>query len=184
MVRSAVATDLLLLVVFVAAFLLGMVRGSVRQLLALGGWLVAFLVAAFVRAPVADGVLSQFSGVSEQYAQMVAFVLSFIVLFGVALVVIQTTGVKVQLTMRPYVDEVIGGAVMLLVAVLAVSSVVLALDTYYAGAAPGAPEIGIVKSLNDALEASAIASFLRESVNPPLLGLLSPLLPADVRAPG
>ena len=43
---------------------------------------------------------------------MTAFVLAFLVLFGIALVVVQVTGLKVQLTMRPFVDEAIGGAVM------------------------------------------------------------------------
>lgn len=111
-------------------------------------------------------------------------VLAFLVLFGIALVAIQVTGIKMQLTMRPYVDEAVGGAAMLLVAILAVASVLIALDTYYVGALPGKPQIGLAKSLHDALQESAIAGFLRETVNPALLGLLSPLLPADVRAAG
>ena len=177
-------TDLVLFVLLVGAFMLGVLRGSVRQLLALGGWLVTFVVAAYVRAPVAEWVMGQFPNVTEEHAQMAAFVLAFVVLFGVALVVIQATGIKVQLTMRPYVDEVIGGAVMLVVALLAIASVLIALDTYYVGAVPGEPEIGVANIIHDALQLSAIAHFLRESVNPILLGLLSPLLPADVRAPG
>lgn len=115
---------------------------------------------------------------------MAAFVLAFLVLFGIALVAIQVTGIKMQLTMRPYVDEAVGGAAMLLAAILAVASVLIALDTYYVGALPGEPQIGLAKSLHDALQESAIAGFLRETVNPALLGLLSPLLPADVRAAG
>jgi hypothetical protein len=62
--------------------------------------------------------------------------------------------------------------------------VILALDTYYVGAGPGEPQIGLANSLHDALEVSGIARFLRESVNPLLLALLGPLLPADVRTPG
>ena len=177
-------TDILLLVVFIAAALLGALRGSVRQLLALGGWLVTLIMAAYMRAPVAEALMSQSPNVSEGHAHMVAFVLAFLVLLGIALVAIQATGIKVQLTMRPYVDEAVGGAVMLVVAVLAVASVLLALDTYYVGAPPGEPQIGLARSLHDAMQQSAIAAFLRETVNPALLGLLSPLLPADVRAAG
>ena len=183
-VRYAVLTDVLLVVVFAAAILLGALRGSVRQLLALGGWLVTVIMAADLRAPVAEALTSQFPNVSEDHAHMAAFVLAFLVLFGIALVAVQATGIKVQLTMRPYVDEAVGGAVMLLVAVLAVASVLIALDTYYIGAPPGEPQIGLADALHDALQPSAIAAFLREKVNPVVLGLLSPFLPADVRAAG
>jgi hypothetical protein len=164
--------------------MLGVLRGSLRQLVALGGWLVTFIIAAYVRAPVADWVKGQFPSVTEEHAQMAAFVLAFVVLFGIALIAIEGTGTRVQLTMRPYVDELVGGAVMLLVAVLAVASLILALDSYYAGAVPGEPQIGLANSLHDGLQVSGIARFLRESVNPILLGLLGPLLPADVRTPG
>ena len=177
-------TDIVLVVVFVAAILLGAWRGSVRQLLALGGWLVTLIMAAYLRSPVAEALMSQSPNVSEDHAHMAAFVLAFLVLFGIALVAIQATGIKVQLTMRPYLDEAAGGAVMLLVAALAVASVLMALDTYYVGAPPGEPQIGLARSLHDATQQSAIAAFLRETVNPALLGLLSPFLPADVRAAG
>ena len=182
--RYEVLTDIALLVVFVAAILLGAVRGSVRQLLALAGWLVTLIMAAYLRSPVAEALMSQSPNISEDHAHMAAFVLAFVILFGIALVAIQATGIKVQLTMRPYVDEAVGGAVMLLVAVLAVASVLMALDTYYVGAPPGEPQIGLANSLHDALRPSAIAGFLRETVNPILLGLLSPFLPSDVRAAG
>ncbi len=182
--RSAVLTDFLLFVLFIGALLLGVLRGSVRQLLALGAWLVTFVLAAHARSPVVGWLRDQFPNVSAEHAQMAAFVVAFLVLFGVALILIQATGIKVQLTMRPYVDELLGGALMLLVAVLAVSSVVIALDTYYAAAVPGEPQIALAKTLYEALQVSGIAHFLREAVNPAILGLLSPLLPADVRAAG
>lgn len=51
-------------------------------------------------------------------------------------------------------------------------------------AVPGEPQISLANSLHDALQVSGIAHFLRESVNPILLALLGPLLPADVRATG
>ncbi len=177
-------TDIVLFVILVAAILLGVGRGSVRQLLAFGAWLVTFIVAAYARAPLSEWVMGQFPAVSREHAYMTAFVLAFLVLFGIALIVVQVTGLKVQLTMRPFVDEAIGGAVMFVVAVLAISSVILALDTYYAGAIPGEPEVSLINNLHDALGQSAIATNLRQIINPVLLGLLGPLLPADVRAPG
>ncbi len=44
--------------------------------------------------------------------------------------------------------------------------------------------IGPANSMRDAFQLSGVAHFVRESVNPMQLGLLSPLLPADVRASG
>lgn len=174
--------DLALFIIFTAALLVGVLRGGLRQLLAFGAWLVTFLLAAQMRSPFSEWIIGQAPQYSDAYAQMLAFLLVFLVLFGVALVLIEALGATIHLSRRPFVEELLGGLLLLGVAMLAVTSVLIILDTYYANPVPGAPEQNLVNAMHDALQQSAIASFLRESVAPVVLALLGPLLPADVRA--
>ena len=175
--------DLVLIVLFAGAFAMGYVRGGVRQLIALGAWLVAFVVAAFLRSPVGDWIAGQAPQFSREHVEMLAYLLVFVVLFGVALVVIEVGGRTVHLTERVIVDRFVGGLLALGLAVLAVGSVVIILDTYYAMTpSRQAAELDIVRSLSDGLGRSAIINSLNTSLVPGLIALFGPLLPADVRA--
>jgi membrane protein required for colicin V production len=180
-----VEVDLALLAFLAGAFALGYVRGGVRQLIALGAWLVAFVVAAFLRAPVADWIGAQAPQFSRDHVDMLAYLLLFLVLFGVALLVIEVGGKTLHLTERVIVDRFVGGLLALGVAVLTIGSLIVILDTYYrVGSGPGtaAAELGIVTDVANALDRSAIVRSLGGSLVPGLIALLGPLLPADVRA--
>ncbi len=83
------------------ASLLGVVRGAVRQLIVLGAWLVAFLVAPYLRPLVGDWIMSNAPDYSREYVDMLAFLASFLVLFLLALVVIEIGGRTVQLSAAP-----------------------------------------------------------------------------------
>lgn len=174
--------DFVLVVLFVLAFLLGFVRGAVRQLVALGALLVAFILAAHLRLPVADWLVTQDARFSIEYGQMLGFVLVLAVIFGLALLVIQVTGSTMQVSSRPMVDDVLGGLLMLGVSVLAVASLLVALGTYFdVEQTTTTAEVGLVSAANAELEDSAIAAVLRAELVPGLVSLLGPLLPADVR---
>ena len=176
--------DLALLVLFAGAFALGYVRGGVRQLIALGAWLVSFVVAAFLRAPVADWIAGQAPHFTRDHVDMLAYLLVFIVLFGLALAVVEVGGKTIHLTERVIVDRIVGGTLALGVAVLTVGAVMIILDTYYGQvplAAPGT-ELGLIGDFSAALDRSAIARSLNGSLVPGLVALLGPLLPGDVRA--
>jgi uncharacterized membrane protein required for colicin V production len=177
-----VGADFALFIIFVAALLVGILRGSVRQLIAFGAWLVTFVLAAHLRPPVGAWIMEQSPQYSDAYALMLAFLLVFMVAFLVALVLIETIGASLRLTNRAVIDEVLGGVLLLGVAVLVVSSVLIALDSYYAHPVPGAPELDFINSIHNELQESVIADALRKTVVPVILTLLGPLLPADVRA--
>jgi len=180
-----VAADIAIVLFLVGAVLLGVFRGALRQLVALGAWLLAFVLSAQLRSAVADWLIAQEPDFSNQYAQMLGFALAFVVLFGIALVVIEVGGRTIDLTSRPAVDEVLGGVLMLGVALLALAALLIALSTYYAAEPRGVTaEVSFVRELNDALEESTIARALRDSLIPGVQALLGPLLPADVRVAG
>lgn len=174
--------DVVLIVLLVAGFLLGYVRGALRQLIVLGAFLVAFLVAPYLRAPVGDFIMANAHEYSREYVDMLAFLASFVVLFLVALLVIEIGGKTVHLSERPLVDELLGGFVMLGVTLLAIAAVVIALDSYYLNPVLGATEQPIVHEIHAALERSAIVDAMHNALIPGLIAILGPLLPPDIRS--
>lgn len=178
------AVDVALIGLLVASLLLGIYRGALRQLVALGAWFITFLLAAHLRPIVADWLVGQLPQVSSEYLEMVAFVAVFVLGFGLALAIIEIGGKDVHLIRRPLVDDLLGGLLMVVVAILAITAIVIALDSYYATQQPppGAVGLSIVDGLHSAFENSAIVDALRESLVPWLQSLLGPLLPEDVRA--
>lgn len=176
--------DILLLILLALAFLLGVLRGAVRQLIAVGAWLVTFVVAAYLRPPVADWLATQQMQVSREYLEMLGFLIAFVVLFSICLLVIEIGGSTIQLTSRAQVDEILGGLLALGVAVLVLGALVIVLDSYYANPTPGGGEQELIRGLHLAFERSAIIDALHHSLVPGLLALLGPLLPSQIRAVG
>lgn len=175
--------DVVLVVLLAAGFLLGVLRGAVRQLIALGAWVVAFIIASYLRPLVGDWIASNAGQYSREYVDMLAFLGSFLVLFALAVVVIEIGGSTIHLTRRVAVDEILGGLLALGATLLAIAAVVIALDSYYAASPPGgAAELGMVHELHSALARSTIVSSMHDSLIPGLMALLGPLLPANIPA--
>ena len=173
--------DVAIIVILISLLLVGFFRGAIRQLLALGAWLVAFVVAAQSRGFLADWLRAQEPDFSVQYANMLSFVITFAVLLVAALAIIELSGRTVLLSNRAIVEELVGGVALLMVGVLALTSVMLALGTYYT--VPGAftADVDVVRQLQTALSHSQIAAVLRDTLMPLMQTLLGPLLPPDVR---
>jgi membrane protein required for colicin V production len=181
----AVEVDIALVLLLAGGFLLGLFRGAVRQLIGVGAWLVTFIVAAYLHTAIGDWIAQQPNGYSRDYVDMLGFLAAFIVLFGVAMLIIEIGGSTIHLTSRIVVDEILGGLLGLGLTILTLGSVIIILDTYYAANPPiGAAELDLVRGLHQGLERSAIAQALHDSLVPGLLALLGPLLPAEIRSPG
>ncbi|MBA2555970.1 MAG: CvpA family protein, partial [Chloroflexi bacterium] len=170
------ATDLILVLLLAATFLLGFVAGFLRVLLALAGWLVAFLLAAHLRAPVGGWLGGQWRELAPEYSEMIAFGFLFLILFIGSLLLIQLGYRKsVRLVNYPMVDEFLGGMLAVVVGLLVVSAVVVALDTFYELQRPVLQnEVDWIGQLDDLLSDSAVANRLRESLVPVLGDLLAP----------
>jgi len=178
-----VEVDVVLVVFFAAAFLLGVLRGAVRQLIVLGAWLVIFLVSAYLRPLVGDWIASNRVDLTREYVDMLAWLITFLVLFALALAIIEIGGSTIHLTQRVAVDEVLGGFLALGVAILVVASIAIILDSYYAGPPQvGAAEVDIIRELHNALQRSAIVQQMHQSLIPGLVAILGPLLPQSIRA--
>jgi uncharacterized membrane protein required for colicin V production len=176
-----VLADVALIVLLIGFALVGFFRGALRQLLALGAWLVALVIAAQARNFLADYMRSQEPDFSLQYANMLSFLVGFLILLTAALAIIELSGRTVTLSSRPIVEEVVGGVALLLVGILAITGVLFALDTYYAGPTGFTAEVDLVRQLHAALGESRIATALHDTLVPLVQSLLGPLLPPDVR---
>jgi membrane protein required for colicin V production len=177
-----VLADVAIILFLVGCLLVGFFRGAVRQLLALGGWFIAFVVAAQARNFLADWLRGQEPDFSVDYAHMLAFLIGFGILFLAALAIIELSGRTITLSERPFLEEAVGALVLLFVGLLAVTGVLIALGSYYQ--APGGEftsEVDLVRQLNSALNDSQIAHVLRDTMVPWVQSLLGPLLPPDVR---
>ena len=177
--------DVAIILFLVGCVLVGVFRGALRQLLAFGAWLIAFVVAAQGRGFLGDWLLAQEPDFSAQYANMLGFVIGFAVILVAALAIIELSGRTITLSSRPIVEEILGGGALLFVGLLAVTGLLIALGTYYLSAPRGiTAEVDLVSQLFATLSDSTIARVLQDTLMPAIQALLGPLLPADVRSFG
>lgn len=175
--------DLLILLVLAIGFVLGFFRGLVRQLLALGAWLVTFVGSAQLRVPLGDWLSGTSTAFTHEYALLLAFLSLFLATFISALLLAELGGAASGLTKYPWLDDVLGGVVGVAVAVLFVVSLVVILDSYFVPVTVQAVgEVGWLRGIHADVSASSLVDTLREWVIRPLAILLGPLVPEDVRA--
>jgi uncharacterized membrane protein required for colicin V production len=176
-----VLADIAIVVLLIGFLLVGLFRGALRQLLALGATLVAFVVAAHGRHFLGEYMRAQEPDFSVQYASMLGFLVTFLILLIAVLAIIELSGRTVTLSNRAMVEEVVGGVALLLVGIFAITGVLYALDTYFAAPSGFTAEVDLVRQLRTALGESRIATVLHDTLVPLVQSLLGPLLPADVR---
>lgn len=178
--------DVAIALFLVGCLLIGVFRGALRQLIALGAWLVALVVAAQGRGFLSDWLRAQEPDFSPQYANMLGFLIGFAVILVAALAIIELSGGTIRLSSRPIVEEILGGGVMVFVGLLAVTGLLIALGSYYLSEPRGGftAEVELVSQLAAALNDSKIARGLNDTLMPAIQALLGPLLPADVRSFG
>ncbi|HEY7598707.1 MAG TPA: CvpA family protein [Candidatus Limnocylindrales bacterium] len=175
--------DILLVLLLIGGFVLGFFRGLIRQLLALGVWLIAFVGAAHLRVPLGDWLDASSTQFSTAYSYMLAFAIVYLIVFAAALVLVELGGAGSALTSHPLIDDAAGGALGLLVALLLVAGLVLALDSFFLPTpTPQAGEVSWLRDIHRDLGSSAVVEILREWLIRPLGVLLGPLLPAEIRA--
>jgi membrane protein required for colicin V production len=180
-----VLADVAIVVFLLGCLLVGVFRGALRQVLALGAWVVAFVVAAHERGFLANWLLGQEPDFSDQYANMLSFVIGFAVILIAALAIIELSGRTVTISVNPMVEEVVGGGLLVLFGVLALTGLLIALGTYYSSPPHGfTAEVDLVSRLAATLNDSTIVKVLRDTLVPAIQTLLGPLLPPDVRSFG
>jgi uncharacterized membrane protein required for colicin V production len=184
-IGSLTLADGVIVALCAVAFFVGYTQGVLRQLLGIGVFLVAFIIAAYLRSPVGAWLASNWTWLPLEFSAMVAFAASFLVLLGVLTLGVQVYYQRVTLASRYAVlDEIAGGVLAVLIVLLVLAVLVLAGDSYYHGVGlhPPTGDVGWMRSLFDAFDGAALVHFIRNGLIPGMLALLGPLLPDAVRS--
>ncbi len=177
--------DLLLFVFVLAFFIVGYIQGTLRRLLGLAIVLVSLLFATNLRDPVGAWLARYWTQFPPEYSYMLAFGASFLVLFGAGSLTVQTFYHHTQLFAHStFLDELIGGILGAIQALLLVGILVMVLDSYFkASAFPvNANELGFLRSLFDSYDTSQTAPIFRNALIPGFMTLFAWIVPGSLRS--
>ncbi len=183
-ITSITAFDWLVIGFIVAMFLLGYAQGLVRRLIGIVAVLFSFLLAANLRDALGSWLASNWTQFPREYSYMVAFLFLFIVFMVIGTIVIQMTYKPAPLiTKAPVLDEVLGGVLGIVQALLIIGCVIAILDSYFRlPVAIGANTVQVFKQIWDIINASAVVGIFRDTLIPLLVAAVGPLLPSDIQA--
>jgi uncharacterized membrane protein required for colicin V production len=174
----------ILVAFFVAGFfVVGYIQGTVRRLIGLAVLLLSLLLAINLRAPLGSWLAQYWTQLPREYVYMLAFGGSFLVIYIAGSLVVQTFYRKTELFSRAsVVDELVGGILGAIQALLLVGILILVLDSYYA--LPGIPadpdEIALLRDVYGFYNTSQIAELYRSSLIPLFFVLFGWITPSDL----
>src|SRR5215211_5878719 len=161
--------DLLILIYFIAFFVLGFAQGIIRRLLGIGSMLFSFLLAANVAKPLSDFLAANWTQFVPEYSYMIGFLTIFVAGVVAFALVIQSYYQPQPLFRRArFADEIIGGLLGLLEAALLLGIVLVILDSFFLnpGIAPDPQELPFLREIWNALDGSKTADVFRSTLIP------------------
>ena len=183
LLQSLTAADLALLLIYVGAFVLGFIQGGTRGLLVLLDWVFAFVIGVTVWQPIGDWLSGQWTMYSLVYNQMLAFLIGFTVSLIVGGILIASFTKRAPLLPRwPFVDEVLGGVLFVVFALLVTGAVLLDLETAYPLAVSGRTDVPWLTTIYEGLSASLIGGWVNALIVPLILAVFSPVIPDEFEA--
>jgi uncharacterized membrane protein required for colicin V production len=175
----------LLVVFFVCGFFLaGFVQGTLRRLMGLAILVVALLFALNLRDPLGSWLGRYWTQFPKEYSSMLAFGVSFVVIYLGGSIAVQTFYRRTQLFKRStLIDEIVGGLLGILQALLLVGTMIMILDSFFRipGIAPDSDEIGILRDIYRFYDPSQTAILFRDALIPAFLTLFAWITPAGLR---
>jgi membrane protein required for colicin V production len=130
--------DLLLVVYFMAFFVLGFAQGTIRRLIGIGSILFSFLFAANLAEPLGTFLGNNWAQFAKQYSYMIGFGTIFVAAsLAFALVVQGFYKPQPLFEKARFADEVLGGLLGVLQAAIILGAVVVILDSFFR--IPGIP---------------------------------------------
>jgi len=163
------ATDLLIVLFFMAFFLLGFAQGTIRRLIGIGSILFSWFLAALLAAPLANFLGQNWTQFSKEYSYMVGFATVFVA-SAIAFALVTQGFYKPQPLFHKarFADEIIGGLLGLLEAAIILGAVIIILDSFFR--IPGIPldpqELPFLRDIWNALDAAKITEVFRNTLIP------------------
>ena len=184
-VEGASAIDLLIVVYFVAFFVLGFAQGAIRRLLGIASMLFSFLLAANLARPLGDFLSANWTQFPPEYSYMIGFLTIFVAGVVAFALVIQSYYHPQPLFKRArFADEALGGILGLVQAALLFGIVLVILDSFFAkpGIAQDAQELPFLRDLWNALDGSKFAEPFRTTLIPAFFVVFGFFVPDSIEA--
>ena len=174
--------DWLIIVFFLAFFVLGFAQGTIRRLIGIGSILFSFLLAASVADPLGVFLGNNWTHLPKEYAYMVGFGTVFVAAALAFAIVVQGFYRPQPLFEKArFVDEILGGLLGILQAGLILLCVVVILDTFFLkNIAKDPDEISFLRDLWTTLNGSEIVRIFRETVIPAFFTLFGLFIPDSI----
>ena len=178
--------DLLVVLFCFGMFVLGFIQGTIRRVLGLASMLFSFLFAANLRGPLGGYLAQNWNDFPDEYAVMLGFGIVFVAATIAFTVVIQGFYHKQSLFQKAtFADEVIGGILGVVQALLLVGCVIIVLDSFFriptAAQTPG--EIPWIRDMyNFTSSGSAVGELFRTRLIPGFITVFGLLIPSDIQA--
>jgi uncharacterized membrane protein required for colicin V production len=177
-------TDLLLVLYFLAFFVLGFAQGTIRRLIGIASILFSFLFAANLSEPLGAFLGSNWAQFSRQYAYMIGFGTVFVAAsLAFALVVQGFYKPQPLFAKARFVDEIIGGLLGLVQAGLILIAVIVILGSFFLipGIAKDPQELIGLRDLWTALESSKIVDFFQSTLIPGFFVVFDLFIPDSIQ---
>lgn len=174
----------ILVAFFVAGFfVVGYIQGTLRRLLGLAIALLSLLVALNLRDPLGAWLAQYWTHLPKSYVYMLAFGGSALTIYIAGSITVQTFYRRTPLFSKATViDEILGGVLGAVQAILLVGALILVLDSYYALPGPANPnELGILRDIYNLYASSQIVVLFHASFIPLFFLLFGWIVPSDLR---
>ena len=177
--------DIFLLVIIVSTLVVGFFWGAARSLMLLAGWLLAFLVGAYLQLELGAYLAKQWSNFPASFGAMAAFGLIYVgLLLAAPVLIVILNRHSAHITRFQVLDDMVGAIFAVFVAVLGIAGVLIVLSTFYGPGdsfieAQGGPVW--TATLYQSLLSSNIGGNINDTLVPIIGAVLGPILPADVR---
>jgi membrane protein required for colicin V production len=176
--------DLLVILLFAVAFIIGFIQGTIRRLLGIASVLFSFLLAANLRDPLGAFFAGHWHQFPTGYSYMIAFGLVFVVSTLVFSLLLQGLYHHQPIFPKyPVIDELLGGVLGVIQAMLILGFVIIILDSYFnqPGSGDSGGEVVFLRQLWNAIDTSGIVHLYRETLIPGFFAVFGALVPAAVR---
>jgi uncharacterized membrane protein required for colicin V production len=177
-------TDLLLVLYFLAFFVLGFAQGTIRRLIGIASILFSFLFAANLSEPLGAFLGSNWAQFSRQYAYMIGFGTVFVAAsLAFALVVQGFYKPQPLFAKARFVDEIIGGVLGLVQAGLILIALIVILGSFFLipGITKDPQELIGLRDLWTALESSKIVDFFQATLIPGFFVVFDLFIPDSIQ---
>ena len=177
--------DLLIVLYFIAFFVLGFAQGTIRRLIGIGSILFSFLLAANLADPLGRFLGDNWTQFPRQYSYMIGFGTVFAAAAIAFALVVQSYYKPQQLFQKArFADEILGGILGLVQAAIIFGSVLIILDSFFRlpGFAPDPQELPFLRDFWGGLDGSATAALFRSTLIPDPFFLIGFLVPGNIQS--